>query len=64
MRITTLNVNGLRAADKKGFRTWLAAAKPDVLCLQEVRADAASVDPTLWNPDGWSTRWNPAEKKG
>ncbi len=64
MRITTLNVNGLRAADKKGFRTWLAAAKPDVLCLQEVRADAASVDPTLWNPEGWSTRWNPAEKKG
>lgn len=64
MRITTLNVNGLRAADKKGFRTWLAAAKPDVLCLQEVRADAESVDPALWSPEGWAVQWNPAEKKG
>ena len=64
MRITTLNVNGLRSADRKGFRTWLNAANPDVLCLQEVRADAESLEPALWTPEGWSVRWNPAEKKG
>lgn len=64
MRITTLNVNGVRSADKKGFRDWLARAEPDVLCLQEVRADGEGVDPAIWRPDGWEVRWNPAEKKG
>jgi exodeoxyribonuclease-3 len=64
MRITTLNCNGLRAAEKKGFSAWLARASPDVLCLQEVRALEADVPAALWNPEGWRARWNPAEKKG
>ncbi len=64
MRITTLNCNGLRAAERKGFREWLARADPDVLCLQEVRADEADVPADLWRPAGWQARWHPAEKKG
>lgn len=63
MRITTLNVNGLRSAERKGFSDWLTRAAPDVLCLQEVRADEESAG-SLWHPEGWRTRWNPAEKKG
>ncbi len=63
MRITTLNVNGLRSAERKGFSDWLARAAPDVLCLQEVRADEESAG-DLWRPAGWSVQWNPAEKKG
>ncbi len=64
MRITTLNVNGIRSADRRGFRDWLARATPDVLCLQEVRADEAAVEPALWRPEGWEVRWHPAQKKG
>ena len=38
MKIITYNVNGLRAALAKGFTDWLAAERPDVLCLQETKA--------------------------
>lgn len=64
MRITTLNVNGLRSAERKGFSDWLARAAPDVLCLQEVRADEPTAGPALWRPAGWQVAWHPAEKKG
>jgi exodeoxyribonuclease-3 len=64
MKITTLNVNGLRSADRRGFRDWLTRAAPDVLCLQEVRADQDVLDPALWAPPGWTCGWHPAEKKG
>jgi len=38
MRILSWNVNGIRAAEKRGFSAWLAAASPDVLCVQETKA--------------------------
>ncbi len=37
MRLITFNVNGIRAADRRGFRDWLAGAQPDIVALQEVR---------------------------
>lgn len=64
MKVTTLNVNGLRSAERRGFSTWLQRAQPDVLCMQEIRCDAGSLDPVLWEPPGWSAGWNPAIKKG
>jgi exodeoxyribonuclease-3 len=64
MKITTLNANGLRSADRRGFRDWLARAEPDVLCLQEIRADQTTLVPELWAPPGWSCGWNPAVQKG
>lgn len=39
LRIATANVNGIRAAERRGIRAWLAVRRPDLLCLQEVRAD-------------------------
>jgi exodeoxyribonuclease-3 len=45
MRVATFNVNGLRAADRRGFRAWLDGAAPDVVALQEVRAPAEAVPP-------------------
>lgn len=39
LTVTSVNVNGLRAAAKKGFVEWLAGTSADVLCLQEVRAE-------------------------
>ena len=57
------NVNGLRAARKKGFDTFLAEEAPDVLCLQETKISADLVDPFSF--DGYPhVFWNCAEKKG
>ncbi|GLY13086.1 exodeoxyribonuclease III [Kineosporia sp. NBRC 101677] len=50
MRIATANVNGIRAAERRGMPAWLAERQPDILCLQEVRAD----DPTLYKIMGES----------
>ena len=64
MRITTLNLNGLRSADKRGFRQWLTKARPDVFCMQEVRATESDVPAELWKPADYVARWFPAEQKG
>ncbi len=44
MKILSYNVNGIRAALKKGFADWLKAANPDVVCLQETKALKEQVD--------------------
>ncbi len=64
MRITTWNVNGLRAAIRKGFGDCLAQIAPDVLLLQEVRALPEQLPPEWQEPAGWHVHWHPAEKKG
>lgn len=64
MRITTWNVNGLRAALRKGFAKHLDAIAPDVLLLQEVRALPEQLPAEWREPDGWHVLWNPAQKKG
>lgn len=64
MRITTLNVNGLRSAERRGFRDWLANNRPDVFCMQEVRATEADVPAELWHPEDYAASWFPAEQKG
>ena len=64
MRITTWNVNGLRAAIRKGFGDHLAQIAPDVLMLQEIRSLPEQL-PELWQaPVGWHVHWHPAKKKG
>jgi exodeoxyribonuclease-3 len=63
MQLISWNVNGLRAALKKGFRDFLAEAQPDVLCLQETKLSAELVD--QFEFEGYPHRyWNCAEKKG
>ena len=66
MVISTVNVNGLRAAAKKspGFVDWLSASAADVVCLQEVRAEAAQLPPEVASPPGWHAVLAPAEAKG
>ena len=64
MRITTWNVNGLRAALRKGFADHLDAIAPDVLLLQEVRALPEQLPKAWQDPEGWHVLWNPAQKKG
>ena len=62
--VTTVNVNGLRAAARKGYREWLAATEADVVCLQEVRAEAHQLPDEVREPDGWHCVYAPAAAKG
>ena len=62
--LATLNVNGIRSAERRGFRRWLQRARPDYLCLQELRAQVTDVEDELRSPAGWNTRWLSAAKKG
>lgn len=61
MRIATVNVNGVRAASRKGMGDWLASSAPDVLLLQEVRADEQITDSLL---PGYATVVWPCRIKG
>jgi exodeoxyribonuclease-3 len=66
LKIATLNVNGIRASHKKGLLDWVAAHKPDVFCLQEVRATQDVAPAEVWCPDalGYEAHWYPAERAG
>lgn len=64
MRILSWNVNGIRAADKKGLFDWFKKESPDILCLQEIKALQEQVPPHLRNSPGYHTFWNPASRKG
>lgn len=64
MRVVSVNVNGIRSATTKGLFTWLKKHKPDVVCLQEIKALESDVpeEARPWN--GWHAFYHPAEKKG
>ncbi|MDG1041010.1 MAG: exodeoxyribonuclease III [Polaribacter sp.] len=65
MKIISYNVNGIRAALKKGFIDWLQAANPDVICIQETKAHKEQLDLTLFETAGYKYHyWFSAEKKG
>lgn len=64
MKIISYNVNGIRSALTKGFREWVEAAQPDVLCLQEVKALEDNIDPKLFTDLGYKIYWHSAAKKG
>ena len=61
--ICSLNLNGVRAAGKRGFTDWLAKTQPDHLCLQELRAMPDQVGDELRAPAGYGARWNPARNR-
>jgi exodeoxyribonuclease-3 len=62
--VTSVNVNGIRAAAKKGFLAWLESTTADVVCLQEVRAEPDQLAAELRDPDGWYAYHAPAAAKG
>ena len=64
MRIISYNVNGIRAALRKGLLDWLKAADPDVLLIQETKAMKEQVDPELLEASGYHSYFHSAEKKG
>ena len=64
MKILTYNVNGIRAALRKDFSSWLKAVNPDIICLQEIKANPEQFEASVFTDLGYHCFWNPAEKKG
>jgi len=65
MKIASYNVNGIRAAVKKGFLDWLQAANPDVICLQEIKAQEDQLNLQEFIDAGYTYNyWFSAQKKG
>lgn len=64
LRLYTWNVNGIRAAQKKGFLDWFHQTQPDILGIQETKAHPDQLEPELRQPDGYYSNWASAERKG
>jgi exodeoxyribonuclease-3 len=64
LTITSCNVNGIRAAHRKGLLAWLGMTQPDILCLQETRCNPDELDAELREPHGYATFWEQSTRKG
>lgn len=65
MKLLSWNVNGIRAVAKKGFLKYLSSQNPDILCLQETKAQPEQLDAGLLKPEGYTSYWHyPDAKKG
>ena len=64
MEIVTWNVNGLRAALRKGILDWILDRQPDILCLQETRVRPDQLEESQRTVPGYDILWNPAERAG
>ena len=64
MKIITLNLNGIRAASRKGFFEWLQKEQPDYVCLQELKAHEVDLTDSMMNPKGYFGYFSFAQKKG
>lgn len=65
MKIVTYNVNGIRAALKKGWFEWLKTESPDILCIQEIKATLDQVPELVYLEQmEYEHYWYPAQKKG
>lgn len=63
-RVITYNVNGIRSALGKGLIEWIGAAAPDVLCLQETKAQPDQIPQADFEKAGYQAHWYSAVKKG
>ncbi len=63
-KLISWNVNGIRAAEKKGFLEWLTASNADVVAIQETKAHPDQLSKELLDPPGYQSAWSAAEKKG
>lgn len=64
MKVASINVNGIRAARRKGLFAWLQTADLDFVCLQEIRADAEQIKEDEYWPAGYHCVYRSAERKG
>ncbi|MDH5551904.1 MAG: exodeoxyribonuclease III [Nitrosomonas sp.] len=64
MQIITLNLNGVRAAARKGVFEWLSTQQADVVCVQELKAQIPDFTDEIRSPNGYQGYFHCAEKKG
>lgn len=64
IKLLSWNVNGIRAVQKKGFLEWLEEESPDILCVQETKATPEQLTRDSLSPNGYTSYWNSAERKG
>ena len=64
MRVITLNANGIRAAERKGFFTWMQQQDADIICLQETKAQLHQLNSAPFYPKDYHCFYHDAEKKG
>ena len=64
LNIVSYNVNGIRAALRKNFLGWLETFNPDIVCLQEIKANQDQFDSSIFNKLGYYNYWFSAKKKG
>ena len=64
LRVISLNLNGIRSATTKGVLRWFARQESDVICVQELKAQAANMTPAMLAPAGFHGYFHYAEKKG
>ncbi len=64
MKLVSWNVNGLRAIGKKGFLDFVDDYRPDILCIQETKAQEDQLSSSLRHPDGYFSYFCSAERKG
>ena len=64
LRVITANLNGIRSASKKGFFDWIQKESPDIICVQELRAQADDMADFMLSPAGFQGFFQYAEKKG
>ena len=64
MKIISLNLNGIRAAARKGLYEWLTEVDADIICLQELKAQPDQIEGEPFHPPGYHTYFHAAEKKG
>lgn len=63
-KIITYNVNGIRSALSKGWMEWVRTVNPDIVLLQEIKAEPGQLDLPVFEQDGFHNYWHPAQKKG
>jgi exodeoxyribonuclease III len=64
LKLISWNVNGIRAAWKKGLPEFVAASRADVLCVQETKIQEDQITPEMKDLVGYRSYWSVAEKKG
>ena len=64
MRLISWNVNGIRAAVKKGFLDYLEKEDPDILCIQESKATKIKLSSEILEDHGYYAYWHSGIKKG
>ena len=64
MRLLSWNVNGIRAAQRKGFVDWVSQIGPDILCIQETKASPEQLSEELTAMPGYHVYFSSAERKG